>query len=393
MSVLLALHRVGPYHHARFQAAAQLLGQPLHVLETRPGSNEYPWKFSSDNQDYCMTRLSPNVDNPEDDLPGLQLKRQLASVLEQVKPRVVVTVGWADRAYLQLLLLAHQQNIPLVLISDSRSCDQPRLRIKEFVKAQILRGYSAAVVAGTQSGNYLHQLGFNRQGLFRPWDVVDNNLFSRLAKQYSSSGMSNRPFLCVGRFIAEKNHQLLLQAYSIYQNQGGRRALLLVGSGPLLNSLELQRQELFDPGSVSIIPFEQLKDLTKRYANSFALILASFKDTWGLVVNEAMSAGLPVIVSNACGCVDDLVIDQKTGLVFQSNSPIDLATCLWKLEHQSSFDRHEMIAQARLQVEQFKPSDFAEGLQRACNYAVINPKYSFRSQIASYIICKHLASS
>ena len=123
------------------------------------------------------------------------------------------------------------------------------------------------------------------------------------------------------------------------------------------------------------------------------MILASFKDTWGLVVNEAMSAGLPVIVSNACGCVDDLVIDQKTGLVFQSNSPIDLATCLWKLEHQSSFDRHEMIAQARLQVEQFKPSDFAEGLKRACNYAVMRPKYSFRSQIASRLICKILESS
>lgn len=385
--VLLALHRIGPYHHARFQAAAAQLDSPLVVLETRPQSCEYPWQFSADQQAYASLKLSVDMD-PEQDLPPRQLRDELNLILARYRPKVVVTVGWADRAYLQILQLCQKTGIPLVVISDSRHCDQPRSVIKELLKRQLLRGYSSAVVAGKQSRDYLIKLGFSPHAIYQPWDVVDNDLFSRLSDSSRSETKDDRPFLCVGRLIPEKNHALLLEAFNLYQQQGGLRSLQLVGSGPLESELMNQCQNLPDPTKVSLIPFEQLKELVQRYASACALILPSSKDTWGLVVNEAIAASLPVIVSSACGCVDDLIQDGITGFSFSTNSSQELLKCFWKVEHQSMEQRHKLVLNAQKRLEAYQPASFAVGLASACDYAAKNLRSSVKSRVFASLICK-----
>jgi len=383
--VLLALHRIGPYHHARFQAAAAQLESPLVVLETRSQSCEYPWQFSADHQDYASLQLGTAID-PEKDLPPRQLRDELNLILIRYRPKAVVTVGWADRAYLQLLQLCHKMRIPLVVISDSRHCDQPRSAIKEWLKRQLLSGYSSAVVAGKQSRDYLIKLGFPPHSIYQPWDVVDNDLFSLLSDSSRVEAQDDQPFLCVGRLIPEKNHAVLLEAFDLYQQQGGLRPLHLVGSGPLDSELINQCQKLTDPAKVRFIPFEQLEDLAQRYASAWALILPSSKDTWGLVVNEAIAAGLPVIVSNACGCVDDLIQNGVTGWSFSTNKPLDLADRLWKVECQSLAHRHKMVSKARKRLECYQPASFAAGLTSACDHAIKTYKPSMKSQLVASLI-------
>ena len=386
-SVLIALHRVGPYHHARFQAAAAQLESPLVVLETRSQSCEYPWQFYSEQKAYASLQLSIALD-PEKDLPPIQLRDELNLILTRYSPKVVVTVGWADRAYQQLLMQCQKMRIPLVVISDSRYCDQPRSPIKEWLKRQLLCGYSSAVVAGKQSRDYLIRLGFSPHSIYQPWDVVDNDLFSLLSGPSQVEAQNDRPFLCVGRLITEKNHAVLLEAFSLYQRQGGLKSLQLVGSGPLQPELVNQCQGLLDPGKVSFIPFEQIEDLVKRYAAAWALILPSSKDTWGLVVNEAIAAGLPVIVSTSCGCVDDLIQDGVTGWSFSTNNSRDLVDCLWKVERQSLAQRHKMVQDARKGLEGYRPASFAAGLTSACDHAIKNSKPSMKSRIVASLICR-----
>ena len=253
--VLLALHRVGPYHHARFKAASAVLDQPLRVLETRPDSQEYPWNSESAKGSYTILRLKGAL-NPEQDPPRRILRQQLQSLITANVPEVIVTVGWADAAYLELLWLAQGCGIPLVVVSDSRIIDMPRHPFKEWLKSQLLHGYSAALVAGSQSRQYLLKLGFNAEAIFQPWDVVDNLLFAQMAAQRPPPPPQERPFLCVGRFISEKNHALLLRAFRMYQLQGGSRPLLIVGCGPLESEILGGCADLPDPGAVSVVPFE-----------------------------------------------------------------------------------------------------------------------------------------
>ena len=385
--VLVLLHRVGPYHHARFQAAAKALQPPLLVLQTRPNSQEYPWSFSVEGAAYTLLSLSGGLD-PEQDPPTPLLWKQLSALLDEHQPAVIVSVGWADQAYLSLLALSQQRKIPLVVVSDSCREDSPRSSLKEWLKRQLLRGYSSALVAGSRSRNYIVQLGIEAEAIHQPWDVVDNKLIAQLAAQAESGAppADERPFLCVGRLIQEKNHAVLLQAFAHYQLQGGRRDLLLVGHGPLEEAIRAECAKLPRPESVKLIPFVELEQLACYYGQAHALVLPSRKDTWGLVVNEAMAAELPAVVSSACGCVDDLIEHGVTGWRFSSDDTWELAQCLCEVDVQPLDERQHMTTMARSRLDGFGPESFANGLKNACMNAISRPKYSFRSQLLAHLL-------
>ena len=330
MKCLLVLRRIGPYHHARFDAVCDYID--LHVLETRPQSQEYPWDFHEKSL-YSCYQLYDNL-SPECDPVPSSLDKQLAELIDRLLPDVVVSVGWADCAYQRLLIACHQRCLPLVIVSDSRQHDQSRSSVKEWIKRQLLRGYSAALVAGSESRAYLTQLGFPGDVISQPWDVVDNDLFAAAAS-LPSTGSASPHFLSVSRLVEKKNHRGLLSAYAAYQRQGGTWGLTLIGSGPLERELRQAMTQLPDPSRVTLLPFQQLSDLTASYAQASAFVLASTTDQWGLVVNEALAAGLPCLVSSACGCSIDLIEDGRTGWSFNPRDSQSLTALMHQVERQT----------------------------------------------------------
>jgi len=381
MTVLLAVRRIGPYHHVRFQALAQCL--PLHVLETRRQSQEYPWLFEPQGR-YSIHRLRGHPD-PEADPPRQLLDRQLHALLDQLHPRVLISVGWADRAYQRLLRLAQIRRIPAVIISDSRERDESRQLLKEGMKRQLLRGYSGALVAGQESRAYLEQLGFPPAAIFQPWDVVDNSFFAQAAAKV---GPRQPHFLCVSRLVAKKNHATLLEAYAAYQRHGGRWGLQLVGSGQLEPTIRAQIATLPRPECVKLLPFCQLEQLGHFYGQASAFVLASSTDQWGLVVNEAMAAGLPCLVSSACGCSVDLIEHGVTGWCFDPSSPAPLAALMLQAERQTPSERTAMQQAARHRLQAFTPATFAAGLQEALEWAIARPRFSRRAALTASLLSR-----
>ena len=394
--VLLVLHRIGPYHHARFAAIARRL--PLEVLETRPESQEYPWRPGRD-PGYPVHRLHGACD-PEQDPPTAELDRQLAALLEQRRPRVIVSVGWADRAYQRLLLAASRRRLPLVIVCDSRWRDEPRRRPKEWLKRQLLRGYSAALVAGQESRAYLERLGLPPPLIQQPWDVVDNDLFAT-ATDPPRNPVSPEPdlaplgphLLCVSRFVAKKNHLGLLAAYARYQRQGGRWGLRLIGSGPLEPAIRAAAARLTAPQRLRIDPFLQLEQLLPAYGAASGFVLASHTDQWGLVVNEAMAAGLPVLVSSACGCHADLITPGVTGFDFDPADDAALTALMHRLERQTPAERAAMLAAGRGRLQQqFSLEACAAGLERAVQQASQRPRHSRRAALTARLLSGGLVS-
>ena len=381
MRVLLALHRVGPYHHVRFEAASRSL--ELQVLETRPQSAEYPWQFHPQAA-YAIHQLRGQL-HPEDDPPLPYLRCQLQALLGEVQPQVIVSVGWADQAYQQLLVLAQQRRIPVVLVSDSRQRDEPRNAGKEWLKRQLLRGYSAAMVAGQESRAYLGELWFPPAAIFQPWDVVDNDFFEQAA---SRSAPRHPTFLCVSRLVAKKNHQGLLDAYAGYQQQGGSWGLQLVGGGFLEDALRTLIEALPNPERVQLLPFCQLEELGRLYGQASAFVLASSTDQWGLVVNEAMAAGLPCLVSSACGCALDLIEHNHTGWCFDSGSTLALTELMHTVERQPPDQRTAMVASARQRLEAFTPQAFAQGLLATVDQANHQPRFSRRAALTAGLLSR-----
>lgn len=378
----MALHRVGPYHQVRLSAAVDA-GLRLTVVQTRPQSQEYAWDFDPAGP-YALTNLI-GASHPDKDPSCHLLVDQINTLLDRFKPQVIVSVGWADRAYQVLLLLAHQRRIPVVLVSDSRERDEPRTCRKEWLKRQLLRGYSAALVAGEESRAYLAILGFCLDKIFLPWDVVDNAFFADAASQCTPQ-MPH--FLCVSRLVAKKNHIGLLQAYSAYQRQGGCWGLQLVGSGPEELAIRHSINELPNPERVELKPFCQLDTLGVLYGQANAFILASHTDQWGLVVNEAMASGLPCLVSNACGCTRDLIQHGVTGWCFDPMNPGALTELMHVAERQPKAMRVAMVTAARRRLRAFTPQAFATGLQQACEQAIARPRFSRRAALTASLLCR-----
>src|SRR5205807_2078983 len=131
---------------------------------------------------------------------------------------------------------------------------------------------------------------------------------------------------------AKKNLARLLQAYALYRAAAGGASwkLILLGDGTLRADLERLRDELGLGEDVAMPGFKQYHELPSYYGLAGAFVHASTSEQWGLVVNEGMAAGLPVLVSRACGCAADLVRDGVNGFAFD---PLDAGALAGLLGH------------------------------------------------------------
>jgi glycosyltransferase involved in cell wall biosynthesis len=132
-----------------------------------------------------------------------------------------------------------------------------------------------------------------------------------------------------GRFIPVKNLPKILEGYAEYcRAVPDALDLIMVGDGPSKNELVELTLKLGVKEKVFFNGFVQYEQLPQYYGLADLFILGSYMEQWGLVVNEAMASGLPVLVSNKCGCVNDLVRNNENGFVFNPNNPEELAICL-----------------------------------------------------------------
>jgi glycosyltransferase involved in cell wall biosynthesis len=302
--------------------------------------------------------------------------------METVGPDAVAIPGWSSAGALAVLAWCRDTRTPAVLMSDSVRRDGRHIAGKEWVKSRLVGLFSAAVVAGRPHVDYVVKLGIPPTHVFPGYDVVDNAHFKagddaarREATQTRSRrGLPERYFLASSRFIEEKNLERLLDAYARYLTGAGnnRWDLVLLGDGHLRAALERRIDALGIREHVGLPGFRQYGELADYYALAGAFVLASVSDTWGLVVNEAMACGLPVLVSDRCGCVCDLVKDGVNGFRFDPYDVDALASRMAEL----AGGVHDLAAMGRASREiiaDWGPELFAESLRRAARLAREDP--------------------
>jgi len=208
------------------------------------------------------------------------------------------------------------------------------------------------------------------------YDVVDNRHFAvGAAKAKEEAGLlrqRNLPtdyFLACCRFIEEKNIPRLLRAFACYQRRSENPwDLVILGDGPLKAQILALRNELQLVNCVHLPGFKQYDELPAYYGLASAFVHPSTKDTWGLVVNEAMAAGLPVLVSERCGCAPDLVREGQNGFTFD---PYDIAELAHLMDQMAAdgCNRSAMGACSRAVIADWTPERFADGLLAAAKKA------------------------
>ena len=234
------------------------------------------------------------------------------------------------------------------------------------IQIAAVNSYNIQLAEWDRHADYLAQLRFSRARIFTGYDVVDNGHFVRenaekLKLRNAEMGAGEISafqrfsvsafFLASARFIEKKNLPMLLRAYAEYRDAAGADAwkLVLLGDGPLKPDLCSLISDLSLHDSVLLPGFKQYDELPEFYARASAFVHASTTEQWGLVVNEACAAGLPVIVSNRCGCVPELVREGVNGFTFDPMNQDALAACL--LEVASLPDEERQAELARLSTE------------------------------------------
>ena len=349
----------------------------LHVIETRPDSLEYPWEFHANDASYKIYQLG-NPPDPEQGFIGKELRTKIEKILKELTPEVIVTVGWADQEYHETLLWAMAHQVPCSVISDSGWDDVKRHYLTEKLKQLIVSCFSSALVAGKRSKDYLEKLGMPGENIFTAWDVVDNEYYAKTVadlkeRRRDDFNLPDQYWLCVSRFISKKNLLGLIRAFDQFVKSGGEAyTLLLLGTGELEEEIKNEVLKRGLPERVILPGFVQIEELPNYYAFAEALILPSFADQWGLVVNEAMASGLPVLVSRQCGCTDDIVMNGINGFIFDAFDEADMIKAMTNFHALSQDQRSRFSAESKKIISNYNLNAFAEGLKKAAEKAKEN---------------------
>ena len=166
-------------------------------------------------------------------------------------------------------------------------------------------------------------------------------------------GLSLRNFLFVGRFSPEKNIICLLEAFRKLRAHGSDWGLILVGNGPQKEEIEKYMNE-HDIKNVYLSGFRQKQEIVNFYAVSDVFVLPSTYEPWGLVVNEAMASGLPVLVSKKCGCYPDLIKEGINGFSFDPYDTNQLSVLMGKMA-KGNYDLEKMGQAAIDTISDYTP--------------------------------------
>jgi glycosyltransferase involved in cell wall biosynthesis len=361
---------ISPYRIPLFNALARHKGVDLHVIflaETDPNLRQ--WQVYKDEIGFPYQVLASW--RRRLGRYNALLNFGLGQALTAAAPEVILCGGYNYIASWQALFWARSRNIPFLLWSESNLHDLRRSHaLVEFLKGEFVRRCDGFVVPGRSAQEYLRGQKIREESIFTAPNAVDNDLFAsaaavvrrEAAAHRRALGLPDRYFLFVGRLVPEKGVFDLLSAYAkleVRQQVG----LVFVGDGVSRRQLEDQAASVV-PGATRFAGFAQREQLPAYYALAQALILPTYSDTWGLVVNEAMACGLPVILSRTAGCATDLVTEGWNGLLIPPKDVPALTAAMASLANQPNLCV-TMGSNATRQISHYSPAEWAIGVARA----------------------------
>lgn len=329
--IALMWEQFAPYHIDRIEAAAARLADQAEVIgvEVATASQTYAWPPSGAVRGATKCTLFPGQ-TYEAVGAWRRFRKQLHATWGCRLVLVGISYNRPDVLLLAWLLrlTGHQ----VVMMSDSKYDDRQRSVWIELGKSLLLRCFSAAVVAGHRQAAYFRFLGFDNRPILQGYDTVSAARIRAEAAAPASTPIrfEDRAFLFVGRFVPKKNLLRLIEAYAAYAATTGAaaRRLRLVGSGELEAAIRFRCAELGIADRVDFTGFLDSAEIAAEMRDAAALLLVSTEEQWGLVVNEAISLGTPVIISSTVGAHDLLVRNLLNGVVVEADSTQSIAAAM-----------------------------------------------------------------
>lgn len=325
MKVVIVHNIISAYKTRLFNVLAKNLGADLRVIYLGETESQREWSIDTKIIAFAYEVL---FRGRVDRVNPFKVVISLISRLNAHSPQVIIISGsnYNYLAYLGALIWSKIRRKKIVLVIESYRSVKELNFVMKFLKKFVIRRFDGVIVAGSRHKSYVVNLGIDPKRVFvmNGVGILDHlawpqDLPKPRSEKEAICRKMNLPadnFLYVGRFSKEKNLIFLLEAFRRIKQQGNYPwGMILVGDGP-------QKKELVDfvnrtnIADVYFPGFRQAPELTIFYELGTVFILPSLVEPWGLVVEEAMLSGLPVLVSRNCGCYPDMINEGVNGFSF-----------------------------------------------------------------------------
>ena len=297
--------------------------------------------------------------------------RTTMDILKQ-RPKIAFVGGYDRPSCLAIGVLGRLLFFKTGVMHDSRFNDAEsysKIFSLEAAKAFTVRIYHFFMCSGQECVEYSRFLaGKKRPALVKGWNVLDNRSLAALADDSSNDlairkqfGLSEneRFFLLPSRFIAKKNISRVIEAFQkASENVTEFPKLIIAGRGPLQDELASQIEQARLNETIRLVDWLPYQQIPRAAKLSESLILASTDDQWGLIINEALTAGSAVLVSNRAGA-HELVKNYLNGFTFDPLD-VDHLSLLFRELGQNPGLVSRLRSNARESINDFSEQEFVE---------------------------------
>lgn len=283
---------------------------------------------------------------------GAPDEARIEALLDDFDPHALIVNQWNVGAYRRVARGLRGRTLRVVTVHNPWG-GRPRQRVLQLLAPAVVRpAFDASFVVDERQASYAERLGFTAERMMWGVNTCDQPRFARVAQERGDE-LPPEALLFVGRLVEDKAVDVLAAAYRHYRAATAKPwPLLAVGVGPMADQLRSIE-------GVELLGFVQPHDLPSVFARAGCLVVPSRHEPWGVVIHEAVSAGLPVVCTRACGASTRLVLDGYNGTVVSPGNVVGLSGALARLTSAPPTERRAMGAASQLLSRQYTPERWA----------------------------------
>ena len=370
LHIAIIWQRFLPYHWARVRRAQERLTQlGYRFTAVEVASQDASYSFPEDRSIAALEHICCFPGASYHDHRAREVYGKVLQVLIDLRPDVVFCPATAFPEGMAALAYRLKHGKRVVMMDDAWEHTDKRGPFTRLMKSFIHKNVEGVFIPAPFHLPYYQSLKFPNDRMIFGVDVVDNEYFSARADRARQNEAAIRQtrqlpekyFLFIGRFLPRKGLDTLLSAYRKYRGMavGKPWALVLVGKGPYEERLQHLMQNL-DGAHLAGAQFGD--DLCVYYALAKAFIAPSESDPWGLVVNEAMASGAPVLVSRGCGCAKPLVREAENGWTFAPGDAQALSALMFRMSLLAPETIEKMGRRSKELIDNWSLDRFTDGI-------------------------------
>lgn len=277
------------------------------------------------------------------ELSVVKLKKALFEKLDEINPDIVIAGSIVFFSGALGIRWAKNHKKKFIMFDDAKPSQIKRNFLVQGIKDLITRQIDAIWLPSKDYDREYARLDKKDITFFHGYNCINNELF----KYKSNREISGKVIICVARLVPIKNLDNLLRAWRLIESKKTGYKLVIIGDGPEFEHLNQLKSNL-KLESVVFLGAVNNTDIPTYFYNASAFILPSLSESWGLVVNEALAAGLPVLISNRINARYSLLQDGINGYSF---NPLSVSEMTDKIANLISLDTDARMEMSKKSLE------------------------------------------